>query len=176
MDFAVDRCGGGHDAGVGIDREQAIRVAGQTVGNRVVGRIQVEGVRGDADGRADDRVFGHFVGRAIDVCRYGNIELIQIVDRDVERLTGDRAVTAGRLDRDRAGCAMRFAIDRCGRGDHAGVGVDREQSVGIAGQTVSDRVVGRIQVERVGGDANRGTDDGILSRLRRLRRLYRSGR
>ena len=38
---------------------------------------------------------------AVNVCRYRNIELIEIVDRDVERLTGNRAVAAGRLDRDR---------------------------------------------------------------------------
>ena len=63
-DFAVDCCGGGHHAGIGIDRKQSIRVAGQAVGDRVVGRIQIESIGGDADRRADDDVFGHFIGRS----------------------------------------------------------------------------------------------------------------
>ena len=162
MRFAVDGRGRGDHAGVGIDREQSVGVAGQAVGDRVVGRIQIEGIGGDTDGRADDHVFVDFVRRRIGIGRHRDIELIQIVDRDVERLTGDRTVAAGRLDRDRASRAVRFAIDRRGGGHHAGVGVDLEQSVGVAGQAVGDRVVGRIQIEGIGRHADGGADDHIL--------------
>ena len=99
------------------------------------------------DRRTDDHVLGHFIGRGIGIGRYADIELVDIVDRDVERLAGDRTVAAGRFDRDDASGAVRFTIDRRGDGDHAGVGIDREQPVGVAGQAVGDRVVGRIQIE-----------------------------
>ena len=45
--------------------KQAVRVAGQTVSDRVVGRIQVEGIGGDADGGADDGVLRDFIGCAV---------------------------------------------------------------------------------------------------------------
>ena len=85
-DFAVDGCCGGNYTGIGVDRKQAIWVAGQTVGDRVVGGVQIEGIRRDPDRGADDRVFSDFVGRAVCICRDADIKLIQIVDRDVERL------------------------------------------------------------------------------------------
>ncbi len=37
--FAIDRDGGGDDAGVGIDLEEVVWVAGQAVGDGVVGRV-----------------------------------------------------------------------------------------------------------------------------------------
>ena len=67
----------------------------------------------------------------IGVGRHRDIEFIQIVDRDVERLAGDRTVAAGRLDGDRASRPVRFTIDRRGRGDHAGVGIDRNSPSGL---------------------------------------------
>ena len=45
--------------------------------------------------------------------------------------------------------AVGFAIDRRGRGHDAGVGVDREPTVGVTGQAVGDRVVGRIEIESI---------------------------
>ena len=51
--FAVDGGGGGHDTRVDVDLEQPVRVAGQAVGDRVVGRIEVEGIGGQADRGAD---------------------------------------------------------------------------------------------------------------------------
>ena len=49
--FAVDGGGGGDHTRVHIDLEQPARVAGQAVGDRIVGRIQVKGI-----GRQTDRV------------------------------------------------------------------------------------------------------------------------
>ncbi len=165
--FAIDGDGRRDHTGVGIDREQSIGVAGQAVRDRVVGRIQIEGIGGDADRGADDGIFGDFVGGCVNIRRHGDIELIDIVDRDVERLAGDRSVAAGRLDRDRTSCTVGFAVDGCGRRHDAGVGIDCEQAIGVAGQAVRDRVVGRVQIECIGRDADRGTDDRILGRLRR---------
>ena len=126
MRFAIDGRSRRHHAGVGVDLEQSVGVAGQAVGDRVVGGIQVEGIGGHADGRANDHILVDFIGRAIGIGRDRDVELVQIVDGDIERLAGDRTVAAGRLHRDRASRTVRFAVD-APRGRHdAGVGIDRE--------------------------------------------------
>ncbi len=87
MRFAVDRDGGGDDAGVWIDLEEVVWVAGQAVGDGVGCGVQVEGVSGDANGRANSKILIDLVRCRIDVGRRGDVELVEIVDRDVERLS-----------------------------------------------------------------------------------------
>ncbi len=57
---------------------------------------------------------------------------------------------------------MRLAVDRDGGGDDAGVGVDLEEVVWVAGQTVGDGVAGGVQVKSVGRDANCCADSDVL--------------
>ena len=57
---------------------------------------------------------------------------------------------------------MRFAVDGCCGGDYTRVRIDLEQPARIAGQAVGDRVIGGIEVEGVGRQADRGADDHIL--------------
>ena len=61
--------GGGDNTRVGIDLEQPVRVAGQAVGDRVIGRIQVEGIGRQADRGADDHILVDGIGRRIAVGR-----------------------------------------------------------------------------------------------------------
>ena len=144
--FAIDRRGGGDHAGVGVDGEQSVGVAGQAVGDRVVGRVQIEGVGGDADRRADDHVFGHFVRRGIDIGRHRDIEFVDVVDGDRNDLIGERSVgDVARTVMLRVG-SVGFAVDRSGDGDHAGVGVDGEPTAVVVLQRVGDRVGRRVGV------------------------------
>ncbi len=87
MCLAIDCDGGGDDAGGGIDLEEVVWVTGQTVGDGVVVGVQVEGVSGDANGRANSNILIDLVRCRIDVGRRGDVELVEIVDRDVERLS-----------------------------------------------------------------------------------------
>ena len=73
-----------------------------------------------------------------------------------------RAITGGRLHGDRSQGSVRFAVDGGGGGDDTRVGVDLEQPVGIAGQAVGDRVVGGVQIEGIGRQADRGSHDHIF--------------
>ena len=84
--FAVDRAGHGDDAGAGVDRESAAVVVLQRVGDRVGRRVGVAGRSGDADDRADDRVFIHCVGRAVGIGDRSDVEFIDIVDVDRHHL------------------------------------------------------------------------------------------
>ncbi len=54
--LAIDCDGGGDDAGVGVDLEEVVWVAGQTVGDGVGCGVQVESVGSDANGRANRNV------------------------------------------------------------------------------------------------------------------------
>ena len=49
---------------------------------------------------------------------------------------------------------MHFAINGRSSCDDAGVRIDREQIVRVAAERVSDRVGGRVEIERVGSDTN----------------------
>ncbi len=82
MQLAVNSVSSRDDAAVGVNRKQTIGIAGQTVGDRVIGRIQIKSVRRDADRGADNHVFNHFVGRSVHIGRDGNIKFIDIVDVD----------------------------------------------------------------------------------------------
>ena len=86
MCFAVDGGGGGHDTRVGVDLEQPVGVAGQAVGDRIVGRIQVKGIGRQADGGSDDHIFIDGIGGGIAVGGRRDIEFVQIVDGDIEDL------------------------------------------------------------------------------------------
>ena len=141
---------------------KSVRIAGQAVGNGVVGRVQVERVGGHTHRSANADVLRDFVGSCIAIGGHSDVEFIHIDDGDVERLAGYRTVAAGRFDGDRTGGSVHFAIDCCSRGDDTTVGVDVEQSVGIAGQAVGNGVVGRIQVECVGSNAHGGTNADVL--------------
>ncbi len=92
--LAIDRDGGGDDASVGIDLEEVVWVAGQAVGDGVVGRIQVEAAGGDANCCADSNVFIDLIRCRIAVGWRGDVELIEIIDRDVKSL-GRRGTVAG---------------------------------------------------------------------------------
>ena len=59
--------GHGDHARVGVDREPAAGVVVQRVGDRVVGGIGVGGAGRDADGRADDGVFGHRLAAGVGI-------------------------------------------------------------------------------------------------------------
>ena len=160
--FTIDRRGGGDHAGVGIDGEQPVGVAGQAVGDRVVGRVQVEGsaVMPTVVPMTTFSVTSLVAASESVGTLTSNSSTSLIVM--LNDLAGDRTVAAGRLDRDRASCAVRFTIDRRGGSDHTGVGIDREQPVGVAGQAVGDRVVGRVQIEGIGRDPDGGADDHVF--------------
>ena len=65
--FVVECRIDGDHAGVTVDGEPAARVVVQGIGDRVGGGIGVAGTGRDAHRCADDRVFGHRIGRRVDV-------------------------------------------------------------------------------------------------------------
>ncbi len=73
---------------VGIDLEQAIQVAGQAVGDRIGGSIQIEGIGRDTDGRTNRYVLVYLVNCIVGIGRCGNVELVDVIDCDIERLSG----------------------------------------------------------------------------------------
>ena len=87
--FAIDRGRRSDDTPVGIDVEQSVGIAGQTVGNGVVGRVQVERIGGNAHRRADANVLRDFIGRGIAVGGHGDVEFVHVDDGDVEGLAGN---------------------------------------------------------------------------------------
>ena len=74
-----------------------------------------------------------------------DVEFVDVVDGDRERLVGERAVGRGGADRDVV-AGRRFAVDRAGHGDDARVGVDGKTAAGVVVQGVGDRVVRGIRV------------------------------
>ena len=61
-----------------------------------------------------------------------------------------------------AAAAMGFAVDGGGGGHHTGVDVDLEQPAGVTGQAVGDRVIGCVQVEGIGRQADGGSHDHVF--------------
>ena len=47
----------------------------------VVGDVRIGGQAGHADGRADNRIFGHRVGTGVRVGDGAGVELVDVVDR-----------------------------------------------------------------------------------------------
>ncbi len=162
MHFAIDRGRCGHDTCVWIDRKQSILITGQAISDRVGRRIQVERIRGNANGGSDRNVLVDLIRGSIGISRSRDAELVQIVDGDGKRSCRSRSIARRSLNRDRTRTSMHFAIDR-GSGSHdTRVWIDCKQSILIAGQAVCDRVGGRIQVERIRGNAYRGPDRNVF--------------
>ena len=84
--LAIDRCSGGHNAGVRIDLEQAVNVSGQAVGNCVRSRVEVKRIGCDANRRTNGDILINVVGVVARIGWRSNVEFIEIVDRDVECL------------------------------------------------------------------------------------------
>ncbi len=108
MDFAVNGSSGCHNACVGIDREQAIEVAGQRVGDRVGCRVEIECVGGNADSCSDCDVLIDAVRGCIGVGWLCDIELVNILDGDRETASGEAAVGRSRTHRDTASPTRRL--------------------------------------------------------------------
>ncbi len=88
--------------GVGIDLEEVVWVAGQAVGDGVAGGVQIEGVGGDANCRANSNILIDLVYSRVGIGWRGDVELIEIIDRDVERLIRRGPIAGLGLDGDRA--------------------------------------------------------------------------
>ena len=100
MHFAIDRGRRGDDTCIDVDVEQSVGIAGQAVGNGVVGRVQVERVGGNAHRSADANVLSDFIGRGIAVGGHSDVEFIDVDNSDVERLAGYGTVATSRFDSD----------------------------------------------------------------------------
>ena len=109
MHFAIDRCRRGDDTTAGIDVKQAIGIAGQAVGNGVVGRVQVECVGGNAHRRAYADILSDFIRGCIAIGGYSDVEFIHVVDGDRKRLIIGQSVNICDSDRDRV-CSRVLAI------------------------------------------------------------------
>ncbi len=162
MCLTIDRGGRGDFTRVGVDLEQAVRVTGQAVSDRIVRGIQVECVGRDPHGGTDRHVLIHFVYGCVGVGRSRDIKLIEIVDRDVERLGCRRAIAGRGLNRNRTGRTVSFTVDRGCRRHNTRISINLEQPIRVARQTVGDRVVGCVEIKRVGRQPNRRTNGDIL--------------
>ena len=63
--------------------------------------------------------------------RHGDVELIDIIDRDGKHLIGERAIARCGPNGDIAAGPVGFAVDRAGDGDDTGTRIDRKPSARI---------------------------------------------